>query len=81
MEVSVSVATTCRASLLIANGPTVHWVSPETLVGLWVEGREVDALADSGSQVNTVMPSYVSWHEFPVLLLHGLVNHPSTWLG
>ena len=44
---------------MIDSGPTAHWVGPETLVGLWVEGREVDALADSGSQVNTVMPSYV----------------------
>ena len=45
-------------------------------MGLWVEGREVDTLDDSGSQVNTVMPNYVPWYEFPVLPLHDLVDHP-----
>ena len=80
-EVSVHIATTCHSSSMIASGPTAHWVGPETLVGLWVEGGEVDTLADSGSQVNTVMPSYVRQHEFPVLRLCDLVNHPSTWLG
>ena len=70
------VATTPHASSVIASGPTAHWVGPETLVSLRVEGREVDVLADSGSQVNTVMPSYVHQHEFPVLPLHDLVNHP-----
>ena len=49
------------------------------MVGLWVEGREVDALADSGSQVNTVMP--VGWCEFPMLLLHDLVDHPLNLVG
>ena len=57
---------------MIASGPTAHWVGPETLVGLQVEGRDVDTLADSGSQVNTVMPSYVHQHEFPVLPLRDL---------
>ena len=66
---------------MITSGPTVHWVGPETLVGLWVEGREVDALADSGSQVNTVTPSYVCRHEFPVLLLCDLVDHPLNLVG
>ena len=33
-------------------------------------------LADSGSQVNTVMPSYVHQHEFPILPLGELVDHP-----
>ena len=81
MEVSAHVATTRHASSLIANGPTAHWVGPETLVGLWVEGREVDALADSGSQVNTVMPGYVCQHEFPVLPLHDHVDHPLNLVG
>ena len=66
---------------MIASGPIVHWVGPETLVGLWVEGREVDTLADSGSQVNTVMPSYVCQHEFPMLPLHDLVDHPLNLVG
>ena len=80
-EVSVHVATTCYASSLITNGPMAHWVGPETLVGLWVEGREADTLAGSGSQVNTVMPGYVCQHEFPVLPLHDLVNHPLNLVG
>ena len=59
----------------------MHWVGPETLVGLQVEGREVDALANSGSQVNTVMPGYICQHEFPVLPLHDLVDHPLNLVG
>ena len=54
---------------------------PETLVSLWVKGRQINALADSGSQVNTVTPSYVCQHEFPVLLLHDLVDHPLNLIG
>ena len=81
MEGSACVATTHHTSSLIANGPTAHWVGPETLVGFWVEGREVDALADSGSQVNTMMPGYVHQQECPVLLLHDLVDHPLNLVG
>ena len=77
----MQVATTCHASSLFADGPTAYWVGPETLVSLQIEGKEVNALADSGSQVNMVMPSYVCQHEFPVLLLQDLVDHLSTWLG
>ena len=50
-------------------------------MSLGVEGREVDTLANSGSQVNTVMPSYVHQHEFPVLPLHDLVDHPLNLVG
>ena len=81
MEVSTHVATTHCTSSLIANGPTAHWVGPQTLVGLWVEGREVDALANSGSQVNTVTSGYVCQHEFPVLPLHDLVDQPLILVG
>ena len=66
---------------MIASEPTAHWAGPEILVGLQVEDREVDTLADSGSQVNTVTPSYVHKHEFPVLLLHDLVDHPLNLVG
>ena len=48
-----------HASSLFADGPTTHWIGPKTLVILWVEGREINAMADSGSQVNMVMPGYV----------------------
>ena len=50
-------------------------------MGLWVESREVNALADSGSQVNTVTPGYMHQYEFPVLPLHDLVNHPLNLIG
>ena len=62
--------------MLFANGPTAHWVGPETLVSLVVEGCEINLLADSGSQVNMVMPGYVCQHEFPILPLGDLVDHP-----
>ena len=80
-EVCACVATTRHASLMIDHRPTVHWVGPETLVGLWVKGREVDTLADSGSKVNTVIPSYVCQHVFPVLPLHDLVDYPLNLVG
>ena len=67
-----------HASSLFADGPTVHWVGPETLVSLKVEGHEINTLADSGSQV---MPGYVCQHEFPVLPLGDLVDHPLNWIG
>ena len=81
MDVSACVAMMCDAPLMIASGPTAHWVGPETLVGFWVEGRRVNALANSGSQVNTVMPNYVCQYEFPMLALHDLVDHPLSLIG
>ena len=63
---------------LFSDGPTSHWFGPETLVSVKVEGCEINALADSGSQVNTVMPGYVHQHKFPVLLLGDLMDHPLT---
>ena len=80
-EVSVHVATMHHASSLMADGPTAHWVGPMTLVGLQVEGSEADALANSGSQVNTMTAGYVHQHEFPVLPLHELVDHPLNLVG
>ena len=56
-----------------------HWVGPKTLVGLRIEGRKVNALADSGSQVNTVMPGYMHQYEFPILPL--CVDHPLNLIG
>ena len=61
--------------------PTAHWVGPETLVHLWVEDREVNVLADSGSQVNTVTPNYVHYYDFPMLPLGDLVDHPLNLVG
>ena len=36
-----------------------HWIGPEMLVDLTMEGRNVNALVDSGSQVNTITPTFV----------------------
>ena len=38
-------------------------------------------MADSGSQVNTTMPTFVQQYGFPVLLLEDLVNHPLNLIG
>ena len=43
-----------RNPLLEVGGPTSHWIRPETLVDLTIEGRNVSALGDSDSQVNTI---------------------------
>ena len=58
-----------------AGGPVSHWFGPETLVGLTIEGRNVNALADSGSQVNTIIPAFMQQYGFPVLPLEDLVSH------
>ena len=50
-------------------------------MSLKVEGHEVNALADSGSQVNMVTPGYVHQHEFPVLPLGGLMSYPLNLIG
>ena len=51
------------------------------LVDLTIEGRNVNALADSGSQVNTIMPTFMQQYGFPVLLLEDLVDYPSNLIG
>ena len=48
---------------------------------LMIEGRNVNALVDSGSQVNTIMPAFVCQYGFPVLSLEDLVNHPLNLVG
>ena len=55
--------------------PASCWIRPETLVDLTVEGRDIHALADSGSQVNTITPALVQQYGFPVLLLEGLIHY------
>ena len=81
MEVATHVATTHSSSSLFNDGPTMYWAGPETLVSLMVEGWEVRALADSGSQVNMVMPSFMREHEFPVLPLGDLVDYLLNLIG
>ena len=67
--------------LLDAEGPASHWIGPETLVDLTIEGRNVNALADSGSQLNMITPSLVQQYGFPVLSLGDLVDYPLNLMG
>ena len=39
MDVSAHVTMMRDTPSMIASGPMTHWLGPETLVGLWVEGR------------------------------------------
>ena len=64
-----------NSTSLFVDGPTTNWLGPETVVKLVVEGCEVNALADSGSQVNTMMPKFVTQNGWPVLPLEDLVDH------
>ena len=67
--------------LLETGGPVLHWIGPETLVDLTIEGRNVNALVDSGSQVNMITPTFVQQYGFPVLPLEDLVDHPLNLVG
>ena len=66
---------------LEAGGPTLHWIRPETLVELTVEGRNFNALVDSCSQVNMITPTLVQQYGFPVLPLEDLVDYPLNLMG
>ena len=70
-----------RDPLLVVDRPTAHWIGPKTLVDLMIEGRNVNALADSGSQVNTITLAFVWQCGFPVLPLVDLVNHLLNLVG
>ena len=48
---------------------------------LVVEECEVNTLADSGSQVNTVTPEFATQNGWPVLPLEDLVDHPLNLVG
>ena len=80
-EVNVRIIGQVQNPWLEAGGPTAHWLGPEMLVGLTVEGRNFTALADSGSQVNTITPTLVQQYRFPVLPLEDLVDYPVNLLG
>ena len=51
------------------------------LVDLIIEGRNVNALADSGSQVNTITSTLVQQYGFPILPLEDLVDYPLNLVG
>ena len=80
-EVNVHMIRQIRNPQLEAGGPTSHWIGPETLVELTVEGRNFNALTDSGSQVNTITPALVQQYGFPVLPLEDLVDYPLNLMG
>ena len=80
-EVSVHMIGQVRNPRLEVGGPTAHWLGPETLVELTVEGRNFMALANSGSQVNTITPTLVQQYGFPVLPLEDLVDYPVNLVG
>ena len=46
-----------------------------------LEGCEASALADSGSQVNTMTPEFIQERGYLVLPLSGLVNYPLHLVG
>ena len=75
-EVNVRVIRQIQNPQLKAGGPTSHWIGPETLVELTMEGRNFNALADSGSQVNTITPALVQQYGFPILPLEDLPVQP-----
>ena len=59
LELTTKVASYPGVASIMETGPTMRWVGPETLVDVVLEGCEASALADSGSQVNTMMPEFV----------------------
>ena len=65
-----------RSGPALETGPTTRWLGPETLVDVMLEGCEVSALADSGSQVNTMMPEFIQEWGHLVLPLDGIMNYP-----
>ena len=62
-------------------GPTLHWIRPETLVELTMEGRNFNTLVDSGSQVNMITPTLVQQYGFPVLPLEDLMDYLLNLMG
>ena len=64
-----------------AGGPTSHWIRPEMSVELTTEGRNFNALVDSGSQVNTITPALVQQYGFPILPLEDLMDYPLNLVG
>ena len=81
VTVNAQVAGAGNSTSLFVDGPTTNWLGPETVVKLVVEGCEVNALADSGSQVNTVMLEFITQSRWPVLPLEDLVDHPPHLVG
>ena len=80
-EVNIRMIGQIQNPQLEAGGPTSHWIGPETLVELTMEGRNFNALADSGSQGNTITPILVQQYGFPVLPLEDFMDYPLNLMG
>ena len=80
-EVNVHMIGWNQNPLLEVGGLTSHWIEPEMAVDPIIEGRNVNAMADSGSQVNTITPALVQQHGFPILPLEDLVDYPLNLVG
>ena len=80
-EVNVRMIRQIQNPQLEVGGPTSHWIGPETLVELTMEGKNFNTLVDSGSQVNMITPTLVQQYGFPVLPLEDLVDYPSNLMG
>ena len=80
-EVNVCMIRRIWNPLLVVGGPASHWIGPEMLVDLTIDSRNVNALADSGSQVNTITLALVQQYGFPVLPLEDLVDYPLNLTG
>ena len=74
-EVNVRMISQVQNPWLEVGGPTAHWLRPETLVELTIQGWNFTTLVDSGSQVNTITPTLVQQCGFPVLPLEDLVDY------
>ena len=81
LKLTTKVASFLEVPLTMETGPTMRWVGSETLVDVMLEGCKALALADSGSQVNMMMPEFVQERGYPVLPLSGLVNYPLHLVG
>ena len=80
-EVAMRVINTLINVKTIETEPTMRWIGLGTIVDIIIEGQEAVALADSGSQVNTIMPMFAKVQNYPILPLEKLVNHPVDLVG
>ena len=81
IELATQITSYPEVNQTLKTGPMTRWVEPETLVDVLLEGCEVLSLADSGSQVNTMMLEFIQERGYPVLPLDGLVNYPLHLVG
>ena len=80
-ELATRITSYQKVAQALEMGFTTRWVGPETLVDVMLEGCEILALADSGSQVNMMTPEFVQERGYLVLPLDRLVNYPLHLVG